>query len=128
MHSDPKREKFWNFDYINSMTAGGVGVHEDIQNPQIKKELCEGLTPIGQHIGMQLHNGREGYYGWLGLGGSVAQWHPELKIGFGFVPNDLNFVDFNCTRGSRMQRAVKECLAGTYSERKMEDSSCCTVF
>jgi hypothetical protein len=30
MHSDPKREKFWNFDYINSMTAGGVGVHEDI--------------------------------------------------------------------------------------------------
>jgi len=36
---------------------------------------------------------REGWFGWLGVGGSVFQWHPELKIGFGLVPNDLNFLD-----------------------------------
>jgi len=24
---------------------------------------------------------REGFYGWQGLGGSICQWHPELKIG-----------------------------------------------
>ena len=28
---------------------------------------------------------REGYYGWLGYGGSVFQWHPELKIGFAYT-------------------------------------------
>ena len=25
--------------------------------------------------------GRNGFYGWMGFGGSVFQWHPELKIG-----------------------------------------------
>ena len=28
---------------------------------------------------------REGYFGWFGYGGSIMQWHPELKIGFAFV-------------------------------------------
>ena len=26
--------------------------------------------------------GRDGYYGWFGYGGSVFQWHPDLRIGF----------------------------------------------
>ena len=25
--------------------------------------------------------GRDGFYGWMGFGGSVFQWNPELKIG-----------------------------------------------
>ena len=29
---------------------------------------------------------RNGYYGWYGLGGSVFQWNPRLKIGFAYVP------------------------------------------
>ncbi len=28
---------------------------------------------------------RAGYVGWYGYGGSVLQWHPGLKIGFGFA-------------------------------------------
>ena len=28
---------------------------------------------------------RTGWYGWLGHGGSVFQWHPDLKIGFGYT-------------------------------------------
>ena len=27
--------------------------------------------------------GRDGYMGWMGFGGSVFQWHPELAIGGG---------------------------------------------
>ena len=26
--------------------------------------------------------GRDGFYGWMGFGGSVFQWNPELKIGY----------------------------------------------
>jgi len=28
---------------------------------------------------------RDGYYGWAGYGGSVFQWHPEVKIGFAYT-------------------------------------------
>jgi CubicO group peptidase (beta-lactamase class C family) len=89
------------------MTQGGVGVHHDINDPTIKQTVVKDLTPIQEHLGLQLHKGRAGFYGWLGLGGSVAQWHPELQIGFAYVPNHLNFPDFNCTRGARMQEITK---------------------
>lgn len=92
------------------MTEGGVGVHENVEDPKVMEELSKGLTPLASHLGQQLHKGREGFHGWLGLGGSVAQWHPELKIGFGYVPNHLNMADFNNTRGARMQQIVKECV------------------
>ena len=36
---------------------------------------------------------RNGFIGWAGLGGSVFQWHPELKIGFAFVPTCLHWFD-----------------------------------
>lgn len=29
------------------------------------------------------NTGREGFYGWMGLGGSIFQWHPQYNIGFG---------------------------------------------
>ena len=32
---------------------------------------------------------RDGWMGWMGFGGSVMQWHPELKIGFAY--NAFNF-------------------------------------
>ena len=32
---------------------------------------------------------RKGFLGWMGWGGSVFQWNPDLKIGFGYVPMDL---------------------------------------
>ena len=37
--------------------------------------------------------GRSGYVGWMGFGGSVFQWHPELKIGqpLGNLSFILNF-------------------------------------
>lgn len=51
---------------------------------------------------------RDGYVGWMGLGGSVCQWHPRLSIGFGYAPNAMELTPTN-ERGSVMQRLVVEC-------------------
>ena len=77
---------------------------------------------------------REGYYGWFGYGGSIMQWHPELKIGFAFVifekfknitllrkkkipifflsqvPTFLNVTERFNDRGAVLQEIVKECV------------------
>ena len=53
---------------------------------------------------------REGFYGWGGLGGSIFQWHPELKIGFAFVPTRLLILDIFNARGAVLQDLVKKCV------------------
>jgi hypothetical protein len=50
---------------------------------------------------------RHGFMGWNGFGGSIFQWHPELKIGFGYVPTDHFTIDFLGNKGSRLQN---ECM------------------
>ena len=57
------------------------------------------------------NEGREGFYGWMGLGGSIFQWHPELDIGFAFVPTSLHVLDFLNERGKRYQAEVLQCVA-----------------
>lgn len=56
------------------------------------------------------NEGREGFYGWMGLGGSIFQWHPEKEIGFGYVPTSLNILDLYNERGKTYQKAVLDCL------------------
>ena len=56
-----------------------------------------------------LNNNREGFYGWMGYGGSLFQWHPDLKIGFSFVPSVLNSLEMANERGAVLQQLVKEC-------------------
>ena len=51
---------------------------------------------------------RMGYIGWMGLGGSVMQWHPDHKIGFGYCANVLEPSPMN-ERGAALQRAALEC-------------------
>ena len=36
------------------------------------------------------------------------QWHPELNIGFGYVPNNLHWWEFN-EFGGRLQTVAIEC-------------------
>ena len=55
--------------------------------------------------------GREGFYGWMGLGGSIFQWHPEKKIGFSFVPTSLHVLDVVNERGKAYQAEILKCLA-----------------
>ena len=54
--------------------------------------------------------GREGFYGWMGLGGSIFQWHPRHEIGFGFVPTSLHVLDFLNERGKTYQAEVLRCV------------------
>jgi CubicO group peptidase (beta-lactamase class C family) len=57
-----------------------------------------------------LNTGREGFYGWMGLGGSLFQWHPQYKIGFGYVPTSLNVLDLVNERGKAYQAEVLRCV------------------
>lgn len=61
-------------------------------------------------IEQALNTGREGFYGWMGLGGSLFQWHPQFKIGFGYVPTSLNVLDLVNERGKAYQAEVLRCI------------------
>ena len=50
-------------------------------------------------------HGRSGFFGWMGFGGSCFQWNPHLKIGFAFVPTELE-VDLTNMRAGMLQEAV----------------------
>ena len=53
-------------------------------------------------VGEEFKNSRrDGFIGWMGAGGSILQWHPELKIGFGYNPFDHNYLE-NGHRGSKI--------------------------
>jgi hypothetical protein len=52
----------------------------------------------------------EGYIGWGGIGGSTFQWHPELKIGFSYVPTLFHFFDIHNTKSTKLQEAVVNCI------------------
>ena len=70
-------------------TQGGVGMFEEEDTSET--------------------NGRLGYFGWMGYGGSVFQWHPELKIGFGYVPTLLNWIDLTNNKARLLQGEVEKC-------------------
>jgi hypothetical protein len=57
-----------------------------------------------------LNAGRGGFYGWMGLGGSLFQWHPEHRIGFAYVPTALNPIDLLNERGKSYQREMLRCV------------------
>ena len=52
---------------------------------------------------------RDGFVGWMGFGGSVMQWHPELKIGFAYIPTCLHWYDLENLRGGKLQKKATEC-------------------
>lgn len=51
---------------------------------------------------------REGWYGWFGFGGATMQWHPELGLGFAYVPTDLMFLDLNNKKAAGLQKIVAD--------------------
>ena len=51
---------------------------------------------------------RHGYVGWLGIGGSVMQWHPEEKIGFAYAMDTMEIIPWNA-RGYLLQEVVLKC-------------------
>lgn len=80
-----------------TFTQGGVALFSE-------------TTPQNTLMERALNAGREGFYGWLGLGGSIFQWHPRYKIGFGYVPTSLNVLDLVNERGKAYQAEVLRCI------------------
>ena len=80
-----------------------------------KGGLCqfENLPDASDGEKEHLNKNREGFYGWFGHGGSIFQWHPELEIGFAFVPTVLNTVEMTNERGAELQQLVKDCCINT---------------
>ncbi len=67
-------------------------------------------SPQSTKMSRAFNEGRQGFYGWMGLGGSIFQWHPEHKIGFGYVPTSLNVIDIMNERGKGYQAEVLNCV------------------
>ena len=96
LHDVPTEGKFISF--MTHFSQGGVARFGEVAAtaPSFEKGL---------------NQGREGFYGWMGLGGSLFQWHPEHQIGFGYVPTSLNVIDLVNERGKAYQAEVKRCVA-----------------
>ena len=43
-------------------------------------------------------------------GGSMFQWHPELKVGFGFTCTKLHWYDMVNLRTKHLQAEVLRCI------------------
>lgn len=80
-----------------NFTQGGVALFTEV-------------TPASTSMEKALNKGREGFYGWMGLGGSLFQWHPKYRIGFGYVPTSLNVLDLVNERGKTYQAEVLSCV------------------
>ncbi len=52
---------------------------------------------------------RSDYVGWLGLGGAVMQWHPELNIGFAFTTDLVAWHDGTNSSAARLQAEAAKC-------------------
>ena len=66
--------------------------------------------PGSPRLERAFNQGREGFYGWMGFGGSIFQWHPALDISFAFVPTSLHYLDFLNERGKCYQAEVLRCV------------------
>jgi len=92
LHANPKPAKIGLLP--SNFTEGGVNIFEDLH-----------IFP--EDWGFK---GREGFIGWMGLGGSVFQWHPDHQIGFGYSSNLIDFSDMNNNKGLKLQKCVVKCL------------------
>ena len=78
-----------------SFTQAGVNIFRDPAVPEEK----DGFS------------GRDGFVGWMGLGGSVFQWHPDRQVSFAYVPTLVDWTDLNNGKALKLQRAVMQCVS-----------------
>jgi len=97
LHDNPVQENMGGL-FSTRFTQGGVN------------QFVE-CTASSSRLDRDFNQGREGFYGWMGLGGSIFQWHPELDIGFDFVPTSLHVLDVLNERGKVYQAEVLDCIA-----------------
>lgn len=63
---------------------------------------------LSNQVTFQENAFRKGYYGWMGYGGSIMQWNPELKIGFGYIPLEIFGSDSNNVKASNLQQVMSD--------------------
>ncbi len=95
MHAHPLKASMGFSD--SNFTQGGVN-------------LFTHQSPEASEIDQAFNNGRVGFYGWMGFGGSIFQWNPEREIGFAFVPTSLHVLDLFNERGETYQAEVLRCI------------------
>ena len=96
MHDDAVEAEMGGF-LPTRFTQGGVAVFTQ-------------CSPNSTRLEREFNTGREGFCGWMGLGGSIFQWHSESDIGFAFVPTSLHVLDFLNERGKVYQAEVLRCI------------------
>jgi len=91
----------------NARLISAEGIEAAHGSPD-RKEMF-GETTVFTNAGWAMSEGdREGWVGWMGLGGSVVQWHPQERVGFAYAINKLEWSPNN-ERGLRLQQSVIEC-------------------
>ena len=107
-------EKGWEAMHANP-TPGqlGFGSSDELYFTQVSNHLKRILRFQGGVVearSTDAYKARAGYYGWMGYGGSIFQWHPKLRIGFAYHPTLLEFHDGYNQRGGRLQVRSPSCL------------------
>ena len=102
LHAEPKVERDFGTGARTTFTKGGLCKFGFEDFPK------EGASQLELNLNSQ----REGFYGWMGIGGSIFQWHPEHKVGFAYVPSDFAMLDTSNARGGELQKAVLQCIKG----------------
>ena len=80
----------------------------------VKKTSIYTIPGVSDILDELANNKRDGWAGWAGMGGSVFQWHPELNIGFSYVPVEMLFVD----AGNHKISTVQEILVDIVKKMK----------
>lgn len=92
------------------------GCAQGHDNPDTKRML--GMDFTFTNAGWCTFNRmRSGFVGWMGLGGSVLQWHPEARVGFGFAMNQLEPLLATGSRGLELQRTALHCAKAEAAKR-----------
>lgn len=76
-------------------TQGGVNLFNDYKDDNKNERI--------------LKSGRDGFIGWMGMGGSVMQWSPRLNIGFGYTCTLLTWWDLPNSKARKLQKEVVAC-------------------
>ena len=93
-HSNPTVESEIPWGQRTNFTQGGVCSFDWNSAKSIEMNPNARVDELSDSVEDSLYAHREGWYGWMGFGGPVMQWHPELKIGFGYTTTTLLPIDF----------------------------------
>ena len=95
LHSNCETKPMYPHNGSANFSQGGVNRFDTVDNP---------------YEFFKSNEYRKGFVGWIGMGGSVFQWNPEHRIGFGYTPTFLSWEDPSNTKAALLQQKVVECI------------------